>query len=275
MSDYSYDPRNNPFKPSAQQFEANNALLLSCAANLVYEDTEIIEPIVKSWGFKDYSFFDNKRKGTQAFVSANSRTVLIAFRGTEPTELKDVKADLKVIKERSVAGRVHRGFKGALDGVWLDLLDHVKRVRRNNQRIWVTGHSLGAALATLATARLQMANNIPVQGLITFGQPRTGNKEFAKAFDRALAGRVYRFVNNTDLVTRVPPAKAYYHIGRRIYFTRDGRATNELTRVQRFLDRLSARRRDLGKLGTKGMKDHSMDIYVKRVRKNLKTILNW
>lgn len=275
MPDYNYDPRKNVYKPSAKHYDSNNALLLSCAANLVYQDTEIIEPVVKSWGFKDYKFFDSKKKGTQAFVSANSRMVLIAFRGTEPSELKDVKADIKVIKEKSVVGRVHRGFKGALDGVWPSLLDHVKRVRTNNQKIWVTGHSLGAALATLATARLQISNDIPVQGLMTFGQPRTGNKEFATAFDSAMVGKVYRFVNNTDLVTRVPPPKAYYHVGRRIYFTRDGRATNELSRVQRFLDRLSARRSDLGKLGTKGMKDHIMDLYVKRVRKNMTTILNW
>ena len=66
---------------------------------------------------------------------------------------------------------VHEGFAVALAFVWLDIWNYIKE-RRNGRALWVTGHSLGAALATLAVAKLRLERDEAVNGLYTFGAPR-------------------------------------------------------------------------------------------------------
>src|SRR5262249_54451343 len=85
--------------------------------------------------------------------------------------------------------------------------------------VWLTGHSLGAALATLAAARWAAGHR--VQGLYTFGSPRVGNAAFAAT----VPGPCYRFVNNNDVVTRLPPPglfAGYRHVGVLKYIRTDG-----------------------------------------------------
>ena len=69
--------------------------------------------------------------------------------------------------------------------------------------VWVTGHSLGAALATLATIRLTN-DGIPVNGLYTYGCPRVGEVKFRSLFEENVTARAYRLVNNNDIVARIP-----------------------------------------------------------------------
>jgi hypothetical protein len=68
----------------------------------------------------------------------------------------------------------------------------------------MTGHSLGAALATLGASRYGN-----VQGVYSFGSPRVGNDVFKEKFDV----KTYRIVNNDDIVARVPPPGVYVHVG--------------------------------------------------------------
>jgi hypothetical protein len=77
-----------------------------------------------------------------------------------------------------------------------------------------TGHSLGAAAATLATSLW------PRAALYTFGSPRVGNPAFG---DTLRGSRVERFVNCCDLVCRVPPeGLGYVHVGALRYLDRWG-----------------------------------------------------
>jgi pimeloyl-ACP methyl ester carboxylesterase len=69
-------------------------------------------------------------------------------------------------------------------------------------RVWFTGHSLGGAAATLAAYRYREVAG----GLYTFGSPLVGNERFARALTGALGARSVRYVNDHDVVTRVPPA---------------------------------------------------------------------
>ena len=271
MKDYAYDQDATPFQPSFTGYHANNALCLACAANLAYLDEDEVKPVVEGWGFPEFKFFDLGE--TQAFVCGNAEAILIAFRGTEPGKLKDWLTDLKFRREEGVGGEVHRGFKGALDSVWPDVAAFVGDIRTTNQTLWFCGHSLGAALATLAAARFRVLEGLQIQGLYTFGHPRTGDSEFARNFDDE---RVYRFVNNNDVVTRVPTRKmGYSHVGRLVYLTNKGRMTNRMNLWQRLMDRVSGRIDDLGKLGTDGIKDHDMSRYVGIIRKNQHVALNW
>jgi triacylglycerol lipase len=152
------------------------------------------------------------KPGTQGYFAYTSDFAVLAFRGTEKDDWKDVLADLVIwpvakIVEQAAAGHtesvVHRGFQNALNEVWEQahqkLVDY--RARTQNE-IFFTGHSLGAALATLAISRYAGENT----SLYTFGLPRCGNSVFAGNLGgRATLGQ-YRFVDYRDIVTRVPPA---------------------------------------------------------------------
>jgi len=86
------------------------------------------------------------------------------------------------------------------------------------QSLWLTGHSLGAALATLRMASLGEEAK-QVNGLYTFGQLRVGGKTIARNFDLDLKSRMFRFVNNNDVVTRVPTREmGFCHVGQVIMF---------------------------------------------------------
>lgn len=101
-----------------------------------------------------------------------------------------------------------------------DLFEVIDRAWASWQRpFFVTGHSLGGALATLASYRL-MKMGVNVRGLYTYGSPRVGNQAFTHdfrmlAFNKGLKakaspqksgeGGLNRFVHRLDLVARVPP----------------------------------------------------------------------
>src|SRR5262245_1153665 len=153
--------------------------------------------ILQDVGFTVFDHLD--AGGTQGFV-ADGRTRegeairVIAFRGTEPDDPRDVLADLDALPRRWQGGAtVHRGFADALAHVE----DKVTNAFRTSpSRVVVTGHSLGAALATLAASR------VPDSRLYTFGSPRVGDEALAALIPPA---RHQRYVDHVDAVTTVPP----------------------------------------------------------------------
>jgi hypothetical protein len=120
---------------------------------------------------------------------------------------------------------VHEGFSKALGAVWGTMGILPERLQnRGNKTVWITGHSLGGALAELCAARAALDGGIPVQGVYTFGQPRVGDGAFATAVETAIGGRIFRHVNHRDLVPRVPGfGMLYRHYGNQIYFDKSGR----------------------------------------------------
>ena len=100
---------------------------------------------------------------------------------------------------RGVPGRVRRG------GAFQVGRDHRSRGSRQDQAIWITGHSLGGALAVLLAATLWEAEQ-PVTGLYTYATPRVGDSAFAGRLNEDMAdGAHWRVVNAGDLV---PPSAA-------------------------------------------------------------------
>ena len=118
------------------------------------------------------------------------------FRGTQPTQMADVSADLKIkCHVTKSQGLVHSGFAGALDCIWDDL-EGVIDIAYNKHKfknIYFTGHSLGGALAVVAAKCKYVAE------VYTYGQPRVGNRLYAKQ----VKSKVHRFVNNNDVVPRI------------------------------------------------------------------------
>ena len=167
-------------------------------------------------GFAESIALDDRPSGAQAFVAwrESDRLALVAFRGTEPDRLKDILADAAAMFT-PWDGRVHAGFAARTLALlprianWLD--DHAAQ----RAALVLTGHSLGAAMATLAATRL------PGAQLITLGSPRVGDGAFVASLCHVPCTRI---VDHFDLVTSLPPAgiTPYVHAGEALLIARDG-----------------------------------------------------
>jgi hypothetical protein len=155
-----------------------------------------------------------RRRGSQAFAatSLDGELTLLAFRGTQADDIRDLLTDIMTWSVRFPAGgRVHAGFWAA----YSSLHDKISEWLADNppKRLVVTGHSLGAAMATLMAAVREEAE------LVTFGCPLVGNREFADRFGR----KALRYVDCTDMVTTVPYGwLGYVHFGELRYVDREG-----------------------------------------------------
>jgi triacylglycerol lipase len=182
----------------------------------------------------------------------------LSFRGTEVTEKSDVLADLKSGKNlEACGGKVHVGFKGEINKLWSSIS---KELEANPGNIYVTGHSLGAAMATIAASRMQDR----VTALITFGSPRVGNQEFVNSLNVTH----YRVQNNCDDVTKVPfRLMGFVHHGTHKYMNYYGEF-RDLTPQQRVKDMIRSRLRARAK-GQKfiGVFDHMMANYIAKLEK--------
>ncbi|KXJ39638.1 MAG: hypothetical protein AXA67_11230 [Methylothermaceae bacteria B42] len=257
------------FNPLAKSYDSTNALALGHAANLIYEDDDKISETLDLWGFTESRYLN--QGGTQGYLASQDKMLLIAFRGTELDQLEDILADANVALYPGPVGQVHVGFLHALDQVWPAFLDFFYGMYQG-QPVWLTGHSLGAALATLSAARMKFdpVDQVLIQGIYTYGSPRVGDDEFASAFDRACKKVCFRFRNNNDVVTRVPIpgifALRYRHVGQLCYFDAQGMLHFGMSPWEMFWDRLRGRLDDLGKPGSDGLKDHAMSAYLEHLQ---------
>ena len=258
------------FDPNAKGFNRANARALAYLSKLVYEDESTVVDQGGELGFH-VDFYQVDETEAALFTRHDLSYSVLAFRGTSSLEDAITDADFLLDKGR-FCGRVHSGFKEALEDIWrpdrapLKLIADYERVIAKPVRLFVTGHSLGAGLATLACADLVSTGIFPT--LYTFGSPRVGNARFAKALSRALAGRWYRVENNNDTVTRIPPLfMGYRHGGERVYISSAGRVVLTPTFWFVLFDRIKGRIKDLGKIGTDGAKDHFIDGYLDQLKR--------
>jgi len=118
-----------------------------------------------------------------------------------------------------------------------------------NINVWITGHSLGAATATLAYARLLFCphdltdKRVKLRGAYTFGSPRVGNAVFRALVDgKGATEKVknYRVVNANDAVTTIPfpdPSdETYVHLGEPRFLSLRGKPKKERKCGDRFLN---------------------------------------
>jgi len=228
----------------------------ACIARLAYKDLD--KEVRKEWkalGFTSITFFDIE--GAQAYVLGNKERITVAFRGTEPTEKSDVFADLEATHERGF----HEGFYEEYEKLELKVHGEVaKLMGRKARPVYVTGHSLGAAIASIFCFHYPTA-----EALYTFGCPRNATPSKCKE----LKVPHYRTVNNNDIVPSVPPALLWYkHHGELHYINFYGNV-RKMTWWQRFKDGWRGRRA-AWRNGTvfDGVRDHGMDEYCKHLEDN-------
>ncbi|HMK64777.1 MAG TPA: hypothetical protein VK564_03215, partial [Thermodesulfobacteriota bacterium] len=180
--DYNYfqDNQFQPFQYGAGDFNPVNAWWLIEASILAYSEEAFIKEKLLLAGIPEMKFFSGP--STQCYVANNDHLVFVVFRGTEINrqngrfDFQNIIADLVAdfnfqLVDSGGAGKVHKGFKKALDEVWDGggLLDYIKSKDDGKRTLWFAGHSLGAALAALAADRYDT-----IHGLYTYGSPRVG-----------------------------------------------------------------------------------------------------
>ena len=161
-----------------------------------YEDRATIENYLKEQNIKFKKMTFIEIENAQGYGITLPTYSMLAFRGTEPGSFKDILADIKAWPADSeTIGNVHAGFKGEVDKIWPAVTKWLKNKNKKDNLI-ITGHSLGAAMATIITSRLVELGYKNVV-LYTYGSPRVGDREWGKQFDNIEA---YRFVNNLSLI---------------------------------------------------------------------------
>lgn len=201
-----------------------NALYLATACDLAYlpQDQGRAEFAAKLGLDAKLVSVDN----TQCYVCENEAVIVLAFRGSEIPNSIDGFKDWLLTNAKNflvlpagkigtdfvaagVGARFHRGFMESLDEIWAPLFSAVDAVVAKQDRpLFVTGHSLGGALAMLAAWRLQR-QMIPVHNVYTFGAPMVGNDVAAKAFEKEFPHRIYRYVDGGDMVPTLPTVSMF------------------------------------------------------------------
>ena len=238
------------------KMEINQLLMFANISAITYDNQKDSKNKFKSFGFNIVEFFDID--GAQAYLLKDMNGIhVLSFRGTEVTQKSDILADLKAGKNiEACGGKVHVGFKGEINKVW----PAIEKAIANIDTLYLTGHSLGAAMATIAASRMQSK----VTALITFGSPRVGNQEFVSSLNVTH----YRVQNNCDDVTKVPfRLSGFRHHGTHMYMNFYGEF-RDLTPWQRIKDMVRSRLKARAK-GQKfiGVFDHLMANYIAKLEK--------
>ena len=222
-----------PFDPTTGAYSPGNALWLAELSRLVYrhdaeEDSPVPQPSRASFleknGLRQRKFFNSYETDTQAMLVESVSSppfAILVFRGTEQN-IKDYFTDLDIGKLSLFGNKkaVHEGFSEALNSVWENISVELSRL---SCPVFYTGHSLGAALATLAAARTAP------KALYTFGSPRVGNEMFAASLADVPH---YRVVDAEDVVTTVPPeALGFWHVGTEHHLLAPPQNTTFLSRL--------------------------------------------
>ena len=238
----------------------NKPYLMAILSGLAYKDPSEVSKKFRKHGFNNYKYCS--KQGAQCYIVWNDTDAVICFRGTEPKEVSDIKADLNAIQKQGFhnKGDVHAGFQGEINKVWDDLISTILDIQDRN--IYITGHSLGGAMATICAKRFQ-EQKIEPQSLYTYGSPRVGDKRWVKT----LQVPHYRFQNNNDVVCKVPLwLMGYRHHGMNIYIGYNGMIV-KMNMWRRFLDSMRGRLKAWSKLQLfDGVYDHDITTYAKRVK---------
>lgn len=250
----------------AQRSTLAKSLLFAKLSSIAYLDPQSARAAAKKLGFTTVTFYE--KSGAQAYRFQNKHDLVIACRGTEPSEFSDIKADLQAlpVPAESVS-RVHRGFKNEVDDIWPEMRKDISHKANLSRQIWFCGHSLGAAMATIMAARCRYDDWLgdPAQ-LFTYGSPRVGWSGYCKAIDV----EHHRWKNNNDIVTTVPLlVMGYKHHGTEHYINAYG-----LIRTPGHWQRIKDKCRGIwmgAKIGRiDGFADHNIDDYIGHIERACK-----
>uniref|UniRef100_A0A0K0E786 Lipase_3 domain-containing protein n=1 Tax=Strongyloides stercoralis TaxID=6248 RepID=A0A0K0E786_STRER len=163
-------------------------------------------------------------------VSHTDKAIIISFRGSDGFFQLTQEATGEIFSKPIhfiTGGAVSPYFYNAFNDVWSKGLKDSFLCLKNTYpqyKVFVTGHSLGGAMACLCAATIVksgyvLSNNVV---LYTMGEPRVGNDAFVEGFDK-LKIEAYRIIHSHDLVPHLPPEHlfGYKHHREEIFYNND------------------------------------------------------
>ena len=266
------------FNHKDREFDLQNAIVLARASFLSYKKHGFLKDESRKMGMR-VDLISDAEMGTDAYVISDAKRIFVIFRGTEVKKFSDILTNLDLRKDFPwFWGRTHKGFSrayrrfvsvrgdnaeqmqllenrslfavlsehGFSTSLWSDLrtADKSQKIPHGdytapNKSLFIAGHSLGGALATLLAAdlthrELAFRNLVDekdctkikgtpelVTGVYTFGSPRVGDRDFATCYDAALRAYTHRVVRSNDLVAQIP-IFGYWHVGQLEFIGIDG-----------------------------------------------------
>ncbi len=265
----------NRISPYTTGLHKGNAYWLARLSKEVYlrksEDNQIpneekILTNLKKDDTKFCSVFGVDKNSAQAALIEHEDYLCMAFRGTN--ELADWLDNINAFSTKKLFGEFHRGFWNSVEDVWEPINTKFRDLQKQRKRpLFITGHSLGGAMATVAAARF-IHEDKPFTSVYTFGQPRVLTRETARIFDMECKSRFFRFHNNNDIVTRVPARlMGYTHIGSYLYISEEGTIHKEAGFWFRFVDYFDGALEALKEKGIDAIEDHSIKKYLNAIEK--------
>lgn len=228
-------------------------------ALLSYRDRQLISDRYGS-GMRIY-----RTSHARAILVERKNQCVVAFTGTD--DLDDVRADIRGGLVKHTVGRVHAGFLGYLLQIWGRIRSALLQI---DKPVVFCGHSLGGAAACIA-ALDWVHSGLVCDRLVTFGQPRVGDRKFAAGIEESGIEHI-RYVCCADVVSRLPrvgiwplPVASYRHSGTLIYLGCDGQRRVDPSRWSIGWDRATGRIRGILAAVFRGVTDHSMSGYLRRV----------
>ncbi|EGC33148.1 hypothetical protein DICPUDRAFT_154842 [Dictyostelium purpureum] len=172
---------------------------------------------------------DNDSTNTFGFIgiTTDKKSIVISFRGTEMESLDNWITNLNFPKSEPYPGfpgaLVHSGFNRAYRNVRNIVhsgLNFTLGVCPTCEKLIITGHSLGGALAIMAATDIyeSQLTTLPLE-MYTFGSPRVGDVAFAEYFESTVITNYWRIVYDHDLVPHLPPMQLnFYHLPTEVWF---------------------------------------------------------
>ena len=218
------------------EFEIGNAKAMAWMSQLAYEtdEPEKIKDILKLRGLAlveggviiEESKTVLPMASTHCFVASapvasGPTAVIVAFAGTDPVSLANWDSNFNAHLQ---ATGTAEGYAVAAAVVWPKLKALLEKCVPSGSKVFVTGHSLGGALAALIANHIITELPVGVGAVYTFGMPRPGNQVFADRYNEKLGSRTYRLVHGLDIVPTVAPTElGFSHLGRLLQCERLGR----------------------------------------------------
>jgi triacylglycerol lipase len=222
-------PADKPPPTRRAAYSDRASLLMAKLCKLAYERYDKGESyrliLRDKLAFGGFTLVDSFSAGpTQGFVAYNDTISVLAFRGTTTVEDWKINLDAKreIIKNHPRNVRAHRGFLRAYAHAEPRILELMRDLP--DRPFYITGHSLGGALAVIASAALPLEPDVKsdnISAVYTFGAPRVGGGDFTQI----VKVPHYRVFNPWDIVPSVPPVWAsFQHTGDMRFLARDDRA---------------------------------------------------
>jgi hypothetical protein len=236
------------------------AHVLAVLATYAYSDLDTVLEMATRLGLPECRGLAVEFRNDPEFIvstahllqSRDGRLGILVYRGTMPVDLVNWLTDVDASPEKVRLGGpdegpflVHAGFYRNVRATRFKVAEALGKALGGEpihtsgdetppdleklQALYVTGHSLGGAMAALMGILVHADDDYarriePVfKGVYTYGQPMVGSPELARhyAADDRVGGRTFRYIYEGDPVPRLPSRDtgSWGHFGAELHFT--------------------------------------------------------